>query len=48
MFKKIQLDHCYNEDKNFAFFKKLGNMGFNLLPDVVEHPGKAFCHPSVR
>jgi len=43
MFKKINLDHCYNEDPNFKFFKKLGKMGFNLEPGVVEHPGKAFC-----
>jgi hypothetical protein len=43
MFKKIALDHCYNEDNKFAFFKKLGKSGFNLESDVVEHPGKAFC-----
>ena len=43
MFKKIQLDHCYSEDKNFAFLKKLSKLGFNLDPQVVEHPGKAFC-----
>ena len=43
MFKKIQIDHCYNEDKNFKFMKKLGQCGFDLDPSMVEHPGKAFC-----
>lgn len=43
MFKKIALDHCYNEDHNFSFFKKLGKSGFTLEDYTVEHPGKAFC-----
>lgn len=43
MFKKINLDHCYLEDKGFKLFKKLGKSGFNLEPMLVEHPGKAFC-----
>jgi hypothetical protein len=43
MFKKINLDHCYNEDKNFKLFKLLGKSGFVLEPQMVEHPGKAFC-----
>jgi len=43
MFKRIQLDHCYCEDKNFSFLKKLSKLGFILDSQVVEHPGKAFC-----
>lgn len=43
MFKKINLDHCYTQDKNHKFFKSLEKMGFRLQPGHVEHPGKAIC-----
>lgn len=43
MFKNVNLDHSYLEDKNFKFFKHLGKVGFNLDSEMVEHPGKAFC-----
>ena len=43
MFKKINLDHCYTQDKKHKFFKSLEKMGFRLEPGHVEHPGKAIC-----
>lgn len=43
MFKNIYLDHSYNCDQNFKFFKKLEKLGFTLDKQFVEHPGKAFC-----
>nr|BDT27399.1 hypothetical protein BHI3_08650 [Bacteriovorax sp. HI3] len=43
MFKNIYLDHSYNCDQNFKFFKKLGKLGFVLEKTMMEHPGKAYC-----
>lgn len=43
MFSKINLDHCYTQDKNHKLFKSLEKMGFRLEPGHVEHPGKAIC-----
>jgi len=43
MFNNIYLDHCFNEDQGFSFYKRLEKLGFILDPLTVEHPGKAFC-----
>jgi hypothetical protein len=43
LFKNIYLDHSYNIDQNFKFYKKLEKLGFTLDEQMVEHPGKAYC-----
>ena len=43
MLKNVYLDHSYNIDQNFKFFKKLEKLGFTLEDYMVEHPGKAYC-----
>jgi hypothetical protein len=43
MKRQIYLDHSYNIDQNFIFYKKLEKLGFILDKEMVEHPGKAYC-----
>lgn len=43
MKRQIYLDHSYNIDQNFRFYKKLEKLGFILDEGMVEHPGKAYC-----
>lgn len=43
MYKDIYFDHTFTEDKNHKLFKKLEKLGFELDPQMVEHPGKAMC-----
>lgn len=40
---KLSFDHCYTNDSNHQFLKKLQKAGFKLDERMVEHPGKAFC-----
>ena len=41
--KSINFGHSYTEDMGHKFLKTLGQAGFVLAENEVEHPGKQFC-----
>ena len=43
MFKNVYLDHFFNQDQNFKFFRSLGKRGFTLRENTVKHPGGMTC-----
>ena len=43
MFKNIYLDHFFNQDNNFKFFRSLEKRGFKPRETMTKHPGGMSC-----